>query len=242
MIDAFDLSVAAVERSPADIASWPVTVGITRVQEDPVRGFTLTFDQVIPESWKWPSNPQVPSDNFQFTVWAFIQRGGAWVGAGFVQMWQGRSMTDESLPAIFMKNVGVPGYTNWWGDTRKLWPTMADYVPEPGDQIGLMVSAGNARLISGVTSVRERSQVVVVELPEDDRLDVQVGGTTPVPTPGDLASVLAALDQLRVQVSALQRTADGLSQQLDKMQHYVGAVKLPSWLGGSAPITLDVKP
>jgi hypothetical protein len=176
--DAFDLRLATIERSPSDIASWPITLAITRVQEDPIKGFTLTFDQPVPDRWKWPIPTGAPGDNIQFTVWAFVQIAGKWIGAGFVQMWQGRPMGDGSLPAIFTNQ----GFRNWWGDTRKLWPTMADYVPQPGHSIGLMVSAGNARLVNGVTSVPERSNVVTFPLPANDVLD-WTPAQTPVPDP-----------------------------------------------------------
>lgn len=179
MADAFDLHTAVTHASPADVADWPITVTITSVNEDPRGGFELLFDRTLPESWKWPSNPAVPSDNFQFTVWSFVQVGGQWQGAGFVQMWQGRSMKTGALPAMFAINDGAPGYVNWWGDVRRLWGEMSDYVPRAGDQVGFLVSAGNGRLVQGVTSVRERSNVVLVTLTASDVLSVIVGAAVP---------------------------------------------------------------
>lgn len=184
MKDQIDLSHAQIEQSPADIASWPITVGITEVDCRPQEGFAFQFDRVIPDSWKWPSNPAVQSDNFQWTAWAFIKAGDLWIGAGFVQMWQGRPMLQRALPPIFADDEGVPGYVNWWGDVRRLWPSMAGYIPKPGDQIGLMISAGNARLRGDVTSVRERSNVVLVTLVANDTMQqVFSGDPTPVPVP-----------------------------------------------------------
>lgn len=179
-----DLSTALFMSSPVVVA-WPATRRITHVHCDARGGFVLTFDQPLPDSWKWKSNPDVPTDNVQFTVWAVVKMSGVWIAAGFVQMWQGRPMGDGSLPAIFSVNGGAPGYTNWWGDVRRLWGTMSLYVPQPGDQIGLMVSAGNGRLRSDVTSVAERSNVVVVTLVANDSLDLdyQADGAPPVPSP-----------------------------------------------------------
>jgi hypothetical protein len=45
---------------------------------------------------------------------------------------------------------------------------MKGYQPHPGEQMGFFVSAGNARGETGVSSVRERSNVVVVALPAGD--------------------------------------------------------------------------
>jgi hypothetical protein len=261
MTDAFDLAQATIVRSPQDIASWQKTLAITRVQEDPRGGFQLTFDKPVPESWKWPSNPAVPSDNFQFTVWAFARPPsvGSWIGAGFVQMWQGRSMTDGALPAMFTLNgtPAVPGYVNWWGDIRKLWGDMSTYVPKPGDVIGLMVSAGNARLVDGVTSVRERSNVVTFALPASDNLSVRFDGLpTPVKpdplpvlsnNPADVFTLIKAFSidvaQLKKQVGQLQSLLILQEADLrDRLDHLTltGEVKIPRW--GTATITLKAVP
>jgi hypothetical protein len=45
---------------------------------------------------------------------------------------------------------------------------MAGYQPHAGEQMGFFVSAGNARGFGGVSSVRERSNVVLVALPAGD--------------------------------------------------------------------------
>ena len=164
-----DLVKAVIHHSPLDIASWLETVQITHVSETATGGYVLTFNIRIPDSWKFFTQPDSPSqDNIQFTVWIFLKLAGVWHGAGFCQMWQDRTMGDGSLPPIFAGNP--PGYTNWWGDIRHLWEEMSDYIPTPGDQIGFLISAGNARLQTGVTSVRERSNVYMVPLVANDTL------------------------------------------------------------------------
>lgn len=238
MADAFDLHTAVTHASPADVADWPITVTITSVSEDPRGGFELLFDRTLPESWKWPSNPAVPSDNFQFTVWSFVQMGGRWHGAGFVQMWQGRSMKAGALPAMFAINDGVPGYVNWWGDVRHLWGEMSSYVPRPGDQVGFLVSTGNARLVQGVTSVRERSNVVLVTLTESDMLSVIVGAAVPpgptvpdVPTPASvnltpIAPQLARLEELIKDTEKQNRLRyNDLLAHLDELKRAIAAVR-----------------
>lgn len=171
--DALDLHAVAMPHSPP-VADWPQTVRIVQLDMDPRGGIALTFDQPLPERWKWFSNPAEPSDNFQFTVWACVQRTYC---AGFVEMWAGRSMTDGSLPAL------LGGYQNWWGDARHLWDSMSDYRPSPGDEVDFFVTAGNGRLVSGVSSVAERSNVVAIRLPAGDSGHFVFGASAPVPTP-----------------------------------------------------------
>jgi hypothetical protein len=45
---------------------------------------------------------------------------------------------------------------------------MNGYNPHPGEQVGFFLSAGNARGQTGVSSVRERTNVIVVSLPGND--------------------------------------------------------------------------
>jgi hypothetical protein len=225
MADAFDLHTAVTHASPADIADWPITVTITTVNEDPRGGFELLFDRTLPESWKWPSNPAVPSDNFQFTVWSFAQVGGKWHGAGFVQMWQGRSMKTGALPAIFAINDGAPGYVNWWGDVRRLWGAMSDYVPRPGDQVGFLVSAGNGRLVQGVTSVRERSNVVLVTLPASDVLSVSTGAAISTPGPINLTPTASQHANLEKLIKEAENQSRLLAATLDELKRAITALR-----------------
>lgn len=171
--DALDLHTVAMPHSPP-VADWAQTLKITQLDMDPRAGIALTFDQAVPDRWKWFSNPAEPADNFQFTVWACVQRTYC---AGFVQMWAGRSMTDGSLPAI------LSGYPNWWGDARHLWDSMSDYRPSPGDEVDFLVTAGNGRLRSDVTSVAERSNVVSIRLPAGDSGHFVFGAAAPPSTP-----------------------------------------------------------
>ena len=225
MADAFDLHTAVTHASPADIADWPITVTITTVNEDPRGGFELLFDRTLPESWKWPSNPAVPSDNFQFTVWSFVQVGGKWHGAGFVQMWQGRSMKTGALPAIFAINDGAPGYVNWWGDVRRLWGVMSDYVPRPGDQVGFLVSAGNGRLVPGVTSVRERSNVVFVTLTASDVLSVSTGAPISTPAPVNPTPTAPQHANLEKLIKDAENQSRLLTATLDELKRAITALR-----------------
>lgn len=174
MTDMINLAQLHMVMSP-DVRDWPVTVGITSVSMDPIGGLTLAFDHPPPLSWIFREPGMPAGDNFHYTVWACVLHTYL---AGFIEMWQGRPMGDRSLPPL------LSGYADWWGDPRQLWGGMSAYVPQPGDTIGLMVSAGNARLRRDVTSVAERSNLVIVTLPADDRgVFTFNGAPAPVPVP-----------------------------------------------------------
>lgn len=211
MKDAFDLTTVEILRSP-DVAAWPITLAITAIDMDPIGGLTLNFDRPVPDEWKWPSNPDKPGDNIQFTVWAVTVPRFA---AGFIPMWQGRPMGDRSLPPI------LSGFQDWWGDPRQLWPSIADYVPRAGDEIGFFVTAGMARLTDHVTSVAERSNVVALQLPVGDNgrfFFAERPSPPPPPVPPNRdAQFERLLDVVQAGVIALQdntRVVRALNEQL----------------------------
>lgn len=174
--DAVDLRTVRVHAAPGDVADWSSTVRITRVELSPSRGFTLTFDHPLSESWKFFSNPSVPSDNYQYTVWFVVQTNGELHTSAFVQMWQGRASTG----AFAFGSLSADWNRNYAYDQR--WGAMAGYQPRVGDAFGVLITAGNARGESNVTSVRERSNLVAFALPAGDVGTFDFGGL-PVPPP-----------------------------------------------------------
>jgi hypothetical protein len=153
--DAINLATAAVYNSPRDIASWPATGTITNLT---MSGAGLAFQFSTQNSW-----PDVVPPGFagplQYTVWAVVNINGQWDTSGFIQMWRGRASTGAPILAEFA--------TNWAYDAR--WGPMAGYHPHVGEQMGFFLSAGNARGEGGVSSVRERTNVVLVALPAGDQ-------------------------------------------------------------------------
>jgi hypothetical protein len=160
--DAIDLHAAVIHNSPSDIASWPATTLIERLTMRPGQnnGLSFTFGgnqtwpDYVPPGWTGP---------IQYTVWAGVQIRGEWHVAGFIQMWRTRPST------------GAPILAQWgdWAYDRNRWGNMVDYRPQAGDKMIFFLSAGNARKGSAgpepdVTSVRERSNVVMVTLPAGD--------------------------------------------------------------------------
>jgi hypothetical protein len=153
--DAMNLGQAAVYNSPPDVAGWPATGSITRIDMSPSAG--LSFQFTTQNSW-----PDVVPPGFsgplQYTVWAVVNVNGRWNTSGFIQMWRGRPSTGAPILSQFARN--------WAYDSR--WGPMAGYQPHAGEQMGFFLTAGNARGETGVSSVRERTNVVVVSLPAGD--------------------------------------------------------------------------
>jgi len=181
MHDAIDLSTVTIHNAPADIKDWPITVAIERLELKRPDGITigagipLTWDYHVP-GW---GNPAAGDDgNVLYTVWAIVKVNGQWHGSGFIQMWKGRPST------------GAPILSEWrnWAYARDRWGEMVDYAPQVGDAIGILVSAGSARNEHSVTSVRERSNVVTIQLPATETgvfTFTSQGEATPPPAPSD---------------------------------------------------------
>ena len=169
--DAINLSQATVWNSPKDVASWAVTTTITAVHERPSsmypNGIHLEFSALstwpdyLPPGWDGP---------LQYTVWAVVKVNGQWNTSGIIQMWRNRDWTGAPLMTDFA--------INWVYDSR--WGAMAHHQPVPGEQMGFFVTAGNARGVFDVTSVRERSNVVMINVPGNDYGD----WTCPCGAPG----------------------------------------------------------
>jgi hypothetical protein len=170
--DQIDLSTVHVYNSPADVASWPITTSITQL--------TMTSTASAPDSYHaglsldfstkdtWPDyTPPGWDGPIEYTVWAVVNINGQWYTSGYIQMWRGRPATGAPLITDFA--------INWAYDGR--WGPMAGHQPVPGEKMGFFVTAGNARGVGTVTSVRERSNVVVVSLPGDDNGVFTFGGT-----------------------------------------------------------------
>jgi hypothetical protein len=165
----FNLGLCVVEDSPLDIASWPVTgsiSGVTVAGAPGQNGVYVTCNKISPAysappvaSGLWPQDPTAYPDavNLQYTIWPVIQISGTWYTAGIIQMWVGRPGTGSTV-------IGLD-WNNWCYGSR--WGPMGGATPTFGTQMGFFLSAGNARGTGSVTTVRERSEVVLLNLPAD---------------------------------------------------------------------------
>lgn len=154
------LAGAEVFNSPPDVASWAVTTEITRIEmRDSSAGDAAGLSFRFSARDSWPDyTPPGWDGPIQYTVWPVVNVGGRWYTSGIIQMWRDRTATGAPLLTDFA--------INWVYDGR--WGPMEGHDPVVGEQMGFFVTAGNARGIGEVTSVRERSNVVVVQLPAGD--------------------------------------------------------------------------
>ncbi len=152
--DMLDLSAAQIVNAP-DVRGWAQTAKITEVWFDgSVTRVNFTkkdgpdrWPDVVPPGW---------DGSLQYTLWLFLKINEQWVGSGFVQFWYGRdgsgSPADPDVPSVY--------HEHWYYGTR--WSPMQEHGPiKAGEQIGFMVTSGNARDSVGPFGPQERSNVVV---------------------------------------------------------------------------------
>ena len=153
--DQLNLSSAFVYNSPSDVANWPVTTSISHLDMSPGAGLSFSFSA----NGFWPDyTPPGWSGPLQYTVWAVVNINGQWYTSGFIQMWRTRGYTGAPIISNFA--------SDWAYDSR--WGPMMGHQPHAGEQMGFFVTAGDARGVGTVTSVRERSNVILVTLPAGD--------------------------------------------------------------------------
>jgi hypothetical protein len=172
MTDAIDFSAVTLLRS-VDPRAWPITTAITAIDVSPSN---IKFDFTKKDGPdRWPDQPfGKPEEHgsLQYTVWLFLNLGGKWFGAGFIEMWHDRDGVGDS----------IGDFHNNWYDPRGFWGPMTGHVVQPGELIGFMVTPGNARLDAD-SSVHERSAIVTIAAPEFDRGLFTFPASLPVPLP-----------------------------------------------------------
>ncbi len=148
--DGINLNQAIVHNSPSDVANWPVTASLTRLDLMP-SGVHVEFTrqsswpEVIPPGW---------SGGIQYTLWIVLSINGQLHASGCIEYWRG----------LYENGGPVTQYAqNWYFDAIR-WGVMTGHQPAPGEQVGFFVTSGDARN-NGPSSVRERSNVVVVSFP-----------------------------------------------------------------------------
>src|SRR5262249_27987110 len=141
---------ATILNSPSDVASWAVTSTITRLDLTPggvhvehTKG--CCWPDITPPGWDGP---------LQYTLWIVLNINGRWYASGIMEYWRGRDLAGGPLGQIAQNNYYDPAR----------WAPMTGHQPAPGEQVGFLVTAGDARN-NGPTIVRERSQVVMVSFP-----------------------------------------------------------------------------
>ena len=151
--DAINLGLATIYNSPQDVANWPATATITRLD---IGGAGVHIDFTKRDGpGSWPDVPfQIEGENLEYTLWIVLNINGHWYTSGCIQFWRGLD-----------RNGGPPSQygQNWYYDPQR-WGVMSGYQPSNGEMVGFFVTAGDARN-NGAVTTRERSSVVLVPFP-----------------------------------------------------------------------------
>jgi hypothetical protein len=252
--DMVDLHNAQVFNSPTDIADWAKTLTIKSVSMDPSVGVTIETNDDTPTRWMyhvpgWGDKnftdaqkahcnvPGIDNGCIERTVWVVAIPNGQLATSGIVQMWDGRENT-----GTFETSGGwaTEFPKNWAYDGR--WGTLAGYSPPPTAQLGFFVSAGNARGDTSVTSVRERSNVVVIP--------ATVGSWTfnnepppppPPPPPSDLEKRLTVIEGKMRDVWGHLAQVDAKIKSLEARKIPVSCVAVATNPGPRIPISCKLQ-
>jgi hypothetical protein len=154
--DAINMAAAQIHNSPFNLASWPATTAITRLELRPT-GVHIEFSKQNGAD-RWPDVvPPGFSGPLQYTLGMCLNIGGQWHCSAVVEFWHG---LDEAGGEP--QNYAI----NWFYDPSR-WGPMSGHQPAPGETIGFFACAGDCRNnTSGSSSpVKERTNVVLVPMP-----------------------------------------------------------------------------
>ena len=131
----FNFATAKIWDSPPDIAVWPETAKITRI-DFTGNALIVDFDKRDGPG-RWPD--QVPPGfagplEYTLGMCRFIE--GGWHCAGVVQFWYDRPLDSTAEPSRFWRE--------WWYDAAR-WGPLAAVRPVEGELVGVFVGAGDLR-------------------------------------------------------------------------------------------------
>jgi hypothetical protein len=156
--DAINLGQATILNSPRDLANWPATTTITRLDLR-ASGVHVEFSKKDGPG-RWPDfTPPGWDGPLQYTLGMALNINGQWYASAPVEFWHGLDASG-----------GPPSQyaLNWFYDPRR-WAPMTYHQPAVGEMIGFFVCAGDCRnrTDSSGSPVKERSNVVLVPMPTD---------------------------------------------------------------------------
>jgi hypothetical protein len=154
-VQPFDLRDATIVGTPYDFSTWPITTTITflAMESDGIR---VDFDKKD-GGGRWPDVlPPGFTGGIQYCYGLAFNINGHWYASAPIEMWNGRE-----------KAGGPPqDYAfNWFYDPGR-WAPMTGHQPSPGELIGFFVVAGDLRAFNSRVAVQERSNVVLVPMPD----------------------------------------------------------------------------
>jgi hypothetical protein len=173
MRDGLDLHSVQIHHSH-DVRDWPVTATITRLDFRPTGVHVEHTKRAGPD--RWPDF-HVPGwaeggEGLQYTLWIFLSIQHQWHAMGGIQFW-GTCEENGGPPEQFA--------AGWYYDAGR-WAPMTGHQPAPGELVGFMVSAGDARNNS-VRTVDQRSNVIVIPFPRSGEVYMASPEDTPVSVP-----------------------------------------------------------
>ncbi len=154
--DQIDLGqVTITGGSPRDVAYWPVTAKLNALDFQ-ASGVAVQFSKKDGPG-RWPDVVPPGWDGaLQYTLWMVVNVNGQWYTAGGVEYWYGLGRSGGA-PSDFTRN---------WYYSEAVWGPLATRQPNPGEQVGFFITAGDARA-KDVRAVTERSNVVMVPFPSN---------------------------------------------------------------------------
>jgi hypothetical protein len=149
-VQPFSLRDAVIHNNPQDLASWPETASITRI--DFGSHLVVDFDKRTGPG-RWPDVPfGIPGDSLQYTLGMCLNVSSRWHCSAVIHFWFGRALEDGGPPS----NIAL----DWFYDQAR-WGAMAGHQPAQGEQVGIFAAAGNLR-DNGLSIVKERTNVVLL--------------------------------------------------------------------------------
>lgn len=154
---------------PSDIADWKEVVKITKVD----LGITGVRVRTEPSSYVEDGSPwPLANGGWNMSLGMAVKRNGQWYAAAPLECWPGLLNLDNSSATGNGGNIanysldagsGVLGQVanNWFDKSR--WNELHLVQPQPGEQIGIFIVAGDFR--SHIYGLRERSNIVLVTMP-----------------------------------------------------------------------------
>lgn len=139
-----------------DFTTWPETTYISSLRMGPT-GITVEFPKKNgPDRW-----PDIIPPGFdgpiQYCLGLAYFIDGRWYSSAPIEMWNER-----------YEGGGPPSdYTLNWFYNPQRWAPMTFHQPRVGELIGFFVTAGDTRGPNSHTKVQERSNVVLIPMPDD---------------------------------------------------------------------------
>jgi hypothetical protein len=151
----FDLRNATILDSPDDFSGWPETATITALDMLPI-GINVEFTKKHgPDRW-----PDIIPPGFagpiQYCLGMAWNIAGHWYASAPIEMWNDRPYGGGPPEEYAL---------NWFYNPIR-WAPMTFNQPNPGDTIGFFVTAGDTRGFNSNQKYQERSNVVLIPMPD----------------------------------------------------------------------------